>query len=235
MRNAQASDLVLRDPALASLTGALPGSDFGAESSFGSDEGGFGFGADAYGFGADGYGFGAGAPPPHPAAMAHPAAPPPPNQQALMNLWHHHHMQNAHTSHRKLILNPNMHSTEKIERYTFSLKTTLTLGTPGPINATKQPDTEIRGQRILMNAPCYGFAEISTLQMANVNVVVGDPEDAYNYSALAQGVHLDLPTLQPANRATVAGTYSGITPPPFSIGAPYSFITTLQGPATITA
>ena len=51
------------------------------------------------------------------------------------------------------------------------------------------------------------------LQIANVNVFVGGAEDAFIYNANGQGVLLDLPTLDPANRATTSGSYTGLIPP----------------------
>jgi len=47
------------------------------------------------------------------------------------------------------------------------------------------------------------------------------------------GVMLDTPTLDPANRATVASTYSAFVPPGFVAGFLWTFITTMQGPSTM--
>src|SRR3989304_147707 len=87
--------------------------------------------------------------------------------------------------------------------------------------------------RIIMNAPLPGFVLIASLQVANVNVFVGGVEDAFNYSPLAVGVMLDLPRLDPQNRATAAGAYTGVLPPGYTAGNAFQFVITLQGPATL--
>lgn len=246
---AMSQDLLMREPALAMLMGALPeGNHFG----FGDDYG-FGFGHQAlsaydpsmnigYDYGAD-YGFGA--PPAGPAA--------PPHHPMLRHPAHHpshpHHPHHAHhvamhhdlrdpssTMSRSMLLDPNRNSTVKVERYSFSFSPTanLVLGTASNIPTfTQQPSTSIKGQRVIMNAPMPGFVLISSLQIANVNVLVGGTEDAFTYSAGAQGVMLDLPRLDPQNRATSAGAYTGALPPGFTAGSTFQFIITLQGPATL--
>jgi hypothetical protein len=84
-----------------------------------------------------------------------------------------------------------------------------------------------------MNAPSPNFVLLTGLFVANVNVLVGGTEDAFTYSAVAQGVILDLPTLEPANRATASGSYTGLVPPGFAIGFAFTFIVTFQGPSSI--
>jgi hypothetical protein len=226
----------MRDPALAAVMGALPGSDFGYAPR------GYGRGAYpqarpmprqvrrpvadfGYGFG---YDYGAeGAPPPvaaPPGRHAHPE---------MVRAWHHHHQLMGHTAARAALLDPNENSLLKIERYSFSISTTFTLGTPVDIDMTLQPNTKIRPQRVIMNAPAPNFVLLSGLQVANVNAFVGGLEDAFSYSALAQGVALDLPTLEPANRLTVSGDYTGFIPPGFATGFDYTFVATVQGPSTI--
>lgn len=267
-----ASQLVMREPALAMLMGALPqgnnfgfGDDypgvnmgFGLQSSvdpsanmglpgFGygfGDE--YGYGADEYGYGADDeygygaeevdYGFGAArrrrprrpAPPPgHPAHAA--------RARAMAAVA----MQTRNptsTASRTMLLDPNRDSTVKVERYSFSFSpaTNLVLGTASNIPTfTQNPSTSIKGQRVVMNAPVPGFILVSTLQVANVNVFVGGTEDAYTYGAGAMGVMLDLPRLDPQNRATSAGAYTGVLPPGYTAGNSYQFIITLQGPSTM--
>lgn len=141
----------------------------------------------------------------------------------------------AETARRARLLDPNEHSRLKIERYSFSMSPGLNfvLGTPMTFEATLQPNTRIRAQRIVMNAPQPNFVLIDSLQVANVNVLVGTTEDAFTYSAQAQGVMLDLPTLDPANRATVSGNYTGYLPPGYASEFSYQFIVTFQGPSTI--
>jgi hypothetical protein len=214
--------LAMRDPALAAVMGALalgpggqpqPAADFGDDADFG-----YGFG---YDWGAD----------------AAPAAPPVHHghhHPEMMRAWHHHRHLMGATQARAALLDPNEHSLLKIERYSFSLTNNFALATPATLtDMTLQPNTRIRPQRVVMNAPAPNFVLLSGLQVANVNVFVGDTEDAFTYSALAQGVALDLPTLDPANRLTVSGSYTGFVPPGFANGFPFTFITTVQGPSTI--
>ena len=140
------------------------------------------------------------------------------------------------TAARTMLLDPNRDSTVKVERYSFSFSptTNLVLGTASNIPTfTQNPSTSIKGQRVVMNAPVAGFILVSTLQVANVNVFVGGTEDAFTYSAGAQGVMLDLPRLDPQNRATSAGAYTGVLPPGYTAGNSYQFIITLQGPSTM--
>jgi hypothetical protein len=232
-----ASQLSMRDPALAAVMGALPGSDFGYARGYAPRSAypqarqmprarnrqvadfGYGFG---YDYGAEG------APPPvaapHPGRHAHPE---------MVRAWHHHHQMMGHTAARAALLDPNENSLLKIERYSFSLSTGFTLGTPTPIDMTLQPNTKIRPQRVVFNAPAPNFVLLTGLQVANVNAFVGNTEDAFTYSALAQGVALDLPTLEPANRLTVSGDYTGFIPPGFATGFSYTFVATVQGPSTI--
>jgi hypothetical protein len=262
-----AASLVMREPALAMLMGALPqGNNFG----FGDDypgmppAAGYGFGLQSsvdpsanlglqgfgyspmpqfnagygYGFG-DEYGYGFGAhhahhrhPAAHPAHPAHPA-----HAHAAAHAAHQMQLRNpTSTAARTMLLDPNRDSTVKVERYSFSFSptTNLVLGTASNIPTfTQNPSTSIKGQRVVMNAPVAGFILVSTLQVANVNVFVGGTEDAFTYSAGAQGVMLDLPRLDPQNRATSAGAYTGVLPPGYTAGNSYQFIITLQGPSTM--
>jgi hypothetical protein len=141
----------------------------------------------------------------------------------------------AETARRARLLDPNEHSRPKIERYSFSLSPAenFTLGTPVAFEATLQPNTRIRAQRVVMNAPVMNFVLVDSLQIANVNVLVGTTEDAFTYNANGQGVMLDLPTLDPANRATVSGSYTGLLPPGYASDFSYQFIVSFQGPSTL--
>lgn len=168
-------------------------------------------------------------PPVHPSHPAHPA-----HAAQAARQWD---LANPHsTASRTGLLDPNRDSTIKVERYSFSFSPTanLVLGTASAIPTfTQQPSTSIKGQRVIMNAPVPGFVTIQTLQIANVNVLVGGTEDAFTYSAGAMGVMLDLPRLDPQNRATASGNYTGVLPPGYTAGGQFQFIITLQGPATL--
>jgi hypothetical protein len=263
----QSNELLMREPALAMLMGALPqGNNFGFGDDYGYGYGppaAYGFGLASVfdpsqnlglpGFGYDHYGYGhtphgpASTPhhpahhhphhhPHHPAHPAHhPSHPSHPHHQAHAAVrWE---LANpSSTAARTMLLDPNRDSTVKVERYSFSFSpsTNLVLGTASNIPTfTQQPSTSIKGQRVVMNAPIAGFVLISTLQIANVNVLVGGTEDAFTYNAGAQGVMLDLPRLDPQNRATSAGAYTGVLPAGFTAGNSFQFIITLQGPATL--
>lgn len=254
--------LMMREPALAMLMGALPqGQNFGFGDEYGcawGDDYGFGIASSydpsqniglpgmGFGYGA-GYGWGAApvapaappsalspmaahrTPPMHPSHPAHPA-----HAQEAAKRWD---LANPHsTASRTSLLDPNRDSTIKVERYSFSFSPTanLQLGLASAIPPfTQQPSTSIKGQRVIMNAPQAGFVTISTLQIANVNVLVGGTEDAFTYNAGAMGVMLDLPRLDPQNRATASGNYTGVLPPGYTSGGAFQFIITLQGPATL--
>lgn len=209
MKHPSARELAMRDPALAILAGAIDdGTDFGAEFS----DYGFEFGDDAPA-----------------AAMALPAPTPAQAMQAYQQL----HMQKAHTARRASLLEPNKGSAVKVEVYEFNVNQTLTLGTALSFTATNQPDTNIRPKRISMNAPSPGFVTVTELKVANVSVIVGGTSDAWNYNANGVGQHLDLPTLSPANRATIIGSYTAFVPPGFVGGSSYLFCVSMKGPASV--
>ena len=173
----------------------------------------------------------------------HPSHPHHPHHAAhVAHAWD---MQNpSSTAARTVLLDPNRDSTVKVQRYSFSFSPpnlphlrppgTFELNVPTPIPAfTQQPSTSLKAQRVIMNAPAPGFVLVSTLQIANVNVFVGTDEDAYSYAPGAFGVMLDLPRLDPQNRATAAGRYTGAVPNGYNHGDSFTFVVTLQGPATL--
>jgi hypothetical protein len=212
--------------ALAAFMGVVGGqSDFGGDfgGDFGDDFDGD-FGADFGDFGTfgDDYGFGADAPAAAPIQVA-----------KAVSFYKKAAAAHAHGMTRKRLLNPNEGSSVKIERYAFNLSTTLTLGVVFTLNITGQPDYEIRPQRVIMNAPAPGFVVINEIKMANVSVTSGGSEDAFGYSAQAQGSELDMPTLTPANRATVLGGYTGFVPPGYVGGNAFLFSASFRGPANL--
>jgi hypothetical protein len=230
-------DLVQRDPALAYLMGANPTDDFGGEAEFGigsvydvSQNIGGEFGWEAGGTG--GFGWGADAPATAPAQVQH--MPVRPHPAAVAAAWQKSSKEAQHTEIRESLLDPNRHSKSKVERYTFSLNASLVLNVASTLTGmTLQPNTALRPQRVVANAPTPNFVLLTAILVANVNVFVGGTEDAFTYSATAMGVMLDLPTLQPANRLTVNGSYTGFVPPGFANNFAYTFIMTFQGPALI--
>jgi hypothetical protein len=215
--------LARRDPAFAALMGGISGADFGRErASFGDDYGSDdddvgGFGDDDAGFGDDDVGA---------APRRRPTA-----QQALAA-----HSRQANARHRaqkrRAMLDPNMGSDVAIERYSFSLSQNFTLGTEAQFGTafSGTSDTKFRPQIITINAPCPGFAYISSIRMANVNVTVGSgEEDAFNYSAGGQLRQLDMPTLSPSNRATITGRMTAFVPPGYLFGATYTLGVNFKG------
>jgi hypothetical protein len=73
------------------------------------------------------------------------------------------------------------------------------------------------------------------IKVANVSVTVGGTQDAFDYSAIGVEQSLDMPTLSPANRATVLGNYTGFVPPGYVALAAYTFCASFKGPAQIVA
>lgn len=226
--NPTSLQLALRDPAAAAAFGIIPGADMGSD--FGNDwagDVGFGFGDD------HGFGFGAAAVAP----AAHPAAHhvPRPTEQQAMALWQRHHMQAAHTAHREQLIDPNKHSTVKIEKYVFPLNQVITFGTVASISMSSQPDTRIRPKRVTSNAPVPMMILLTEIKVANVSVTVGagNGEDAFAFNANGQGQEMDLPTLEPSNKATVLGSYAGLTPPGFLLGGTATFVVSFKGPSTM--
>ncbi len=225
-------DLALRDPAMAAILGATDGADFGEDSAFGWDAPGadyYGYnpiGADGF-FGAEGFfGYNIGAD-----AAAAPAAPPNPAQMAA--LWQQMKAQGAHTARREALLNPNQHSTKKVERYSLTIRQTLVVGTPTNFNVSKAPDTELRAQRITCNVPSPGFVLISDIKVANVSVTQGDEDDAWNLNPNSWGQQYDIPTLSPANRVTVTGFSSSAVPTGFNTSDSFPFVIKFLGPASM--
>jgi len=231
--NAQA--LTMRDPALAALMGAWSGGNFGSEGSrshagqadFGDDVAGdFPFAGDDMGEDDMGADF----------AFAGPArALARPNQAQMLAAWKRQARSTHRTSQRRALIEPNQGSEVKVQRYSFSVNQALVLGTAAGIVASGNPDTTIRPQRVTMNAPSMGFVTVTEIKVANVAVTVGGIGDAFEYSPIGVDMSLDMPTLSPANRATVLGFYTGFIPPGFVLGAAYTFVASFKGPATIVA
>jgi hypothetical protein len=212
--------LVMRDPALAALMGGIaPGGDFGGEF-------GFGFGDDDYGddddMGDDDVGddFGGGRP----------------TAQAALVAYKRRQIARARGRKRIAQLDPNKGSDVKVERYTFTMSQSFTIGTGGALdtNMTASPDTKFRPQVLTINAPTPGFGYLTTIQMANVAVSVGPgSEDMYNYSAASWGRSLDMPTLSPANRARLTGSVGTFVPPGYLSGGTFVLSASFKGPSSL--
>ena len=223
------------DANLARAMGILNGSKATNSVAFGADYGddyGADMGVDTpsyYGYNTAGFGddVGFGGRRRHRAAGGAPAV-----QQLLSR---HHHEQMA-TARRESLLHPNKNSKIDIERYDFSLSQSIVIGTAAILNQMSlQPSVTVRPQRCAFNAPSFGFATISSILVANVNALQGGATDAAIYSANSFGVHLDLPTLSPANKLSINGQYTGLTPPGFPVSFGFLFVASFQCPATVVA
>ena len=224
-----------------SMQSYQPGADPRQSSPYGADFGDFGYG----GFGVDAPGAPlapmAGAPhPPPPVGHPHGGAPPNPHPHELARVWHEHHARQhhehlmaQHQMHRELLLDPNKYSRLKVERYSFTLIQAFAFGTPDDLNTTLQPACKMRPDRIVTNIPIPFMMEMDTLQVSNVNVLIGSGEDAWTYNPQAQNVVLQLPTVEPAFRVTLTGFYTGVYPSGYQNGNPFNFRTGLQGWAVL--
>jgi hypothetical protein len=221
-----------------SMQSYQPGADPRQSSPYGADFGDFGYG----GFGVDAAPV-VQAPGAHPAPpMAHhaPPAPPAPHPHELARVWHEHHARQhhehlmaQHQMHRELLLDPNKYSRLKVERYSFTLIQSFTFGSAADLNTTLQPACKMRPDRIVTNIPIPFMMELDTLQVSNVNVLIGSGEDAWVYNPQAQNVVLQLPTVEPAFRVTLTGFYTGVYPGGYQAGHPFNFRTGLQGWAVL--
>jgi len=231
-----AKTLALRDAAAAAALGAFDGSDMGHESSSGSSFGWDAPGGDFAGMAGDFSGgffagegfFGADGPAPALAPV------PQPTQAQALALWHQKHAEAQHTQRRTALLNPNAHSTVKVERYSLQIATDVVVGTANTFNITKSPDTELRAQRITSNIGAPGFVYIDDVKVANVSVTQGDSIDAWQLNPNSWGQQFDIPTLSPANRVTVIGHNTTAIPTGFSASDAYKVILMFLGPTSMT-
>jgi len=239
-----AKHLAMRDVALAALLGVTDDSDFGVEfgnADFGSDFGDMGadigadfgdvygefgadFGDDIHGeFGAD---FGAAAPAAPMARAARPTA------QAAMAAWASQRQRKQLGMRRKMLLQPNMGSEQKIGKYVFSISQTILIGTAATLTLQANPDVTFRPQRLTLNSPVPGFAYVQEVKVANVSITVGPgASDAFSFAPVAVGMQIDAPTLSPAQRASVLGLTTTLVPPGYIGGSSYIVSATFTGPA----
>ena len=204
-----------------SMQSYQPGSDPRQSSPYGADFGDFGYG----GFGVDA--------PMVQAPGGHPAPPVAHERPAHHARQHHEHLMAQHQMHRELLLDPNKYSRLKVERYSFTLLQAFTFGQNDDLNTTLQPACKMRPDRIVTNIPIPFMMEMDTLQVSNVNVLIGSGEDAWTYNPQAQNVVLQLPTVEPAFRVTLTGYYTGVYPTGYQSGNPFNFRTGLQGWAVL--
>jgi hypothetical protein len=232
------NDLMRRDPAAAALMGAMPGgSDFGSDGFDGDMSGEWGddgMHADAMAedYWGDDYGaFGAALTRPHhgrpsPAAMA--------RAHAIL------HKRNARRTQRALLLDPNMGSELKIERYSFSVNITdpatglpPVLGTPSSLSGTNTPDTHFKPERAVMNVPTPNLVLVNEIKVGNVAGTVGGIGDGFEYASIAVGTSLSLPRMTPSTKASFLGAFTPFVPPGFVPGTAFPLVLTFKGHSTL--
>ncbi len=154
-----------------------------------------------------------------------------PTAENMAKAWR----EKQYTKQRERLLSPNAGSSAKIQRYTFGIGQTLTLETAVALAMTGNPQTYIRPQRVTTNAPLPGFARLSSMQVGNVGIIVGNPIDAFFLAAQAQDAHLDVPTIGPQNQVQVTGNYDALLPDGGYVTATsFRFVIGFTGPASMT-
>jgi hypothetical protein len=235
----KSNDLMRRDPAAAALMGAMPGgsdfgSDFGSDGDMGNEWGEDGMSAE---FGDWGDDYGAfGAHPHHghhghhgrpsPAAMAH--------AHAVLQ------KRNARRTQRALLLDPNMGSELKIERYSFSVNITdpatglpPVLGTSSSLSGTNTPDTHFKPERAVMNVPSPNLVLVNEIKVGNVAGTVGGIGDGFEYASVAVGTTLSLPRMTPSTKASFLGAFTAFVPPGYVPGSSFPLVITFKGHSTL--
>jgi hypothetical protein len=232
----KSNDLMRRDPAAAALMGAMPGgSDFGSDGfdgDMGDEWGEDGMSAEFGDYWGDDHGaFGAALARPHhgrpsPAAMA--------RAHAVLQ------KRNARRTQRALLLDPNMGSELKIERYSFSVNITdpatgapPVLGTSSSLSGTNTPDTHFKPERAVMNVPTPNLVLVNEIKVGNVAGTVGGIGDAFEYSSVAVGTTLSLPRMTPSTKASFLGAFTSFVPPGYVPGSAFPLVITFKGHSTL--
>lgn len=213
------NDLALRDPAYAAILGNIS-HDFGAEPEArrgNADFGGFSGDYSPFGgFSGDDNRFGADSPAAVGAALADPRHPLHAANPAARQIIAKHLHEQGVADQRKKLIDPNMGSDTKIQRYSFSVLAYAPAGTLGSLTqynftATKNPTTHFHPEKAQSNVTQPNFVIITRGEVANVAFTVGDLTDAYMFNAQALDNHLALPPLTPANSAIILGYFSGMS------------------------
>lgn len=113
---------------------------------------------------------------------------------------------------RKMLIDPNLDSTVKIQRYSFSLNAPITaVGTAqAGLTAQGAPSTHFHPEDVATNIAQPGFVTITEGKVANVSWTVGGSTDAYVFNPISTSSRMSLPPLTPANQATVLANYTGM-------------------------
>lgn len=168
-------------------------------------------------------------------SLAHPAHPlhtDNPNVQKIVAM--HLSTQKA-TASRQRLLEPNAGSQVKVERYRFALNQNVNVGTAANFTLSGAPDFNLRPQRVVTNVSVPGFIIINEGKVANVSFTSGGALDAWELNANAVDSMLDIPTLSPANKATLLISSSSFIPSGFTNTSVYLFVTSFVGWSTIAA
>ena len=124
----------------------------------------------------------------------------------------------------------------RIERFTFSLNSSLTLGTAEWRRVSSRIDPlspTIRPRRILTNAPCPGFVFIESITVGKTNVFSGIL-DAYALQPIYLPVQvIDCPPLTPGAQISIRIRTSGYVPAEYAKGNSFIFIVSFLGSAMI--
>ena len=188
------------------------------------------------------------APPGQPAHMGHPGHQHRPNPHdprwhgELVGAYMRERDRNSHTYARIALLDPNAHSSVKVEAYVFSLNptqfstgTNLTWGVLNGWTAFKNPQVPFRAERIFVNVTTPGLVYLNAIQAANVNAQIGGVADGFTFSPYAMGSKISLPTLPPQNTMQVTGTWTNIVPTPFNAETEFTLCIDFEGWATVIA
>lgn len=168
-------------------------------------------------------------------SIAHPAHPlhtDNPNVQKIVAM--HLSTQKA-TSQRQRLLEPNANSQVKVERYRFALNQNVNVGTAANFTLSGAPDFNLRPQRVVTNVSVPGFIVINEGKVANVSFTSGGALDAWELNANAVDSMLDIPTLSPANKATLLISSTSLVPSGFTNTSVFLFVTSFVGWSTIAA
>jgi hypothetical protein len=244
------NELAMRDPAAAAIFGDM-GADFGGEQPY-----------DPYGpysaYGPTGPNSGYGSHGPHAEmagsyepsfagfefaadatdaaiSVAHPAHPLHTDNPRLQAIVAQHLAESRATSQRTRLLEPNAGSKVKVERYRFALNQNVNVGTAANFTISGAPDFNLRPQRVVTNVSVPGFILISEGKVANVSFTSGGSLDAWELNANAVDSMLDIPTLSPANKATIIMSSSTFIPTGFTNTSVFTFVVSFVGWSTIAA
>ena len=154
----------------------------------------------------------------------------------------------SRTRERELLLNPNLDSKLKVERYAMGFEFVLKVGTACPLKVDFKSDTTFRCSVFSANVPCPNFARVSFLRTANVGTIgTGAPVDGPSRSEedvkVTASIDLwhfrepkvlfDMPTVSSEQRLVFEGQYDGRIPEGYKKDEEYRLSIMLAGYANI--